>query len=212
MIIRRTEAAPGPGRIEPYRGGRGEPAPITSKQFVSEGSDKIVQTRISRPSQNIKSMSGKKIRVVVTGMGVLAPNAHGVAEFVTALQTGASGIRFQPRLAELGFCCQIGGIPQGIDEIAARYFEPMMLKRMDPHCVMGCIAALDAWADAGFVRDPAAPVDWDTESSSALGWERWRQWAKRWRPLPTAGESGVLEARWWKRLWAAPSVLNLLAC
>jgi 3-oxoacyl-(acyl-carrier-protein) synthase len=95
-------------------------------------------------------------------MGVLAPNAHGLTEFASALQSGVSGIRFQPRLAELGFCCQIGGIPAGIDEIAARYFEPMMLKRMDPHCVMGCIAALDAWADAGFVRDPAAPVDWDT--------------------------------------------------
>jgi 3-oxoacyl-(acyl-carrier-protein) synthase len=32
-------------------------------------------------------------RVVVTGMGVLAPNGHGVADFEQALREGRSGIR-----------------------------------------------------------------------------------------------------------------------
>ncbi|UFH53008.1 beta-ketoacyl synthase N-terminal-like domain-containing protein [Spirosoma sp. KNUC1025] len=50
-------------------------------------------------------------RVVVTGMGVAAPNAVGVAEFSSAIQAGRSGITFHQELADLKFSCQIGGIP-----------------------------------------------------------------------------------------------------
>jgi 3-oxoacyl-(acyl-carrier-protein) synthase len=107
-------------------------------------------------------MQRQMTRVAITGMGVVAPNAHGVEQFAQALRNGVSGLRFEPRLAELGFCCQVAGAPEGLDSLAERYFEPMMLRRMDPHCLMGSIAALDAWADAGLARDPDADVDWDT--------------------------------------------------
>jgi len=108
-------------------------------------------------------------RVVITGMGVLAPNAHGLAPFANALRNGVSGVRFQSRLAELGFCCQVAAAPTGVDAVAERYFEPVMLRRMDPHCTMACIAALDAWVDAGFSADPESPVDWDTGIVFGLG-------------------------------------------
>jgi 3-oxoacyl-(acyl-carrier-protein) synthase len=101
-------------------------------------------------------------RVVITGMGVVAPNAHGLPAFAEALRRGTSGIRFQPRLAELGFRCQVAAELPGVEEIAQRYFEPGLLRRMDPHCVLACIAALDAWSDAGLQASPDSPVDWDT--------------------------------------------------
>ena len=52
-------------------------------------------------------------RVVVTGMGVVAANGHGLDAFEQALREGRSGIRFQERLRELGFGCQVGGVLQG---------------------------------------------------------------------------------------------------
>ncbi|MBW2649046.1 MAG: beta-ketoacyl-[acyl-carrier-protein] synthase family protein, partial [Deltaproteobacteria bacterium] len=53
-----------------------------------------------------------KNRVVITGMGVVAPNGHGLNDFEQALREGRSGIRFFPRLKELKFSCQIGGMPE----------------------------------------------------------------------------------------------------
>jgi 3-oxoacyl-(acyl-carrier-protein) synthase len=50
-------------------------------------------------------------RVVVTGMGVVAPNGHGLDPFANALREGRSGIRHVQELAELSFACQVGGIP-----------------------------------------------------------------------------------------------------
>ena len=56
-------------------------------------------------------------RVVITGMGVLAPNAHGIGNFEHALRSGTSGIRVRPELAELGFTCQVAAVPEGLDEL-----------------------------------------------------------------------------------------------
>src|SRR5581483_1942531 len=54
-------------------------------------------------------------RVVVTGLGVVAPNAIGLEEYRQALQKGRSGIRAVEELKRNNFICQIGGIPQ-LDE------------------------------------------------------------------------------------------------
>ena len=64
-----------------------------------------------------------KKRVVVTGMGVAAPNAHGLVDFEKALRGGISGIRFIPRLQELNFGCQIAGVPDNFDDIRKNYFD-----------------------------------------------------------------------------------------
>lgn len=100
-------------------------------------------------------------RVVVTGLGVLAPNGHGKAEFSDSLRQGRSGVRFRPELASLGFCCQVAGVPEQTDWLRDRYFDPPTLVGMDRYTVIGCIAALDAWDDAGLPRGPQASVDWD---------------------------------------------------
>ena len=110
-------------------------------------------------------------RVVVTGVGVVAPNANGAAAFVRALRAGASGIRFQPRLLELGFGCQVGGIPEGVDAIAARYFDEEQRFSMDANITYAAIAALDAWQDAELPRSPprSDEVDWDAGAIIGTG-------------------------------------------
>ena len=62
-------------------------------------------------------------RVVVTGMGVVAPNGVGLSDYSRALRAGESGIRHVPIMEELKFGCTVGGIPQGVDAIAEDYFE-----------------------------------------------------------------------------------------
>ena len=100
-------------------------------------------------------------RVVITGVGVLAPNGHGKAAFTAALKEGRSGIRFRPELASLGFACQVAGVPENVDGLAQSYFEPPTLIAMDRCSIIGCIAGLDAWDDAGMPRVQPA-VDWDS--------------------------------------------------
>jgi 3-oxoacyl-(acyl-carrier-protein) synthase len=101
-------------------------------------------------------------RVVVTGLGVLSPIGHGPDAFAEALRQGRSGIRHQPGLAELGFSCQVAGVPRGIDELRDRYFDQALQYGMDRHAVIGCIAGLDCWDDAGLARTRPHEVDWDT--------------------------------------------------
>jgi 3-oxoacyl-(acyl-carrier-protein) synthase len=48
-----------------------------------------------------------KHRVVITGMGVVAPNAIGLDDFLEAIQQGKSGITFHQKLRDLKFSCCI---------------------------------------------------------------------------------------------------------
>ena len=111
-------------------------------------------------------------RVVVTGIGVVAPNANGTKAFEQALRQGVSGIRHIPLLAELKFACQVAGVPQGVDELAEEYFAADELRAMNSSHRFGCIAALDAWSDAGFERpDPRddSALDWDVGAILGTG-------------------------------------------
>ncbi|HIF39156.1 MAG TPA: beta-ketoacyl-[acyl-carrier-protein] synthase family protein [Gemmatimonadetes bacterium] len=91
-------------------------------------------------------------RVVVTGLGVVAPNGVGLIEYSQALRAGKSGIRHVPVMEESKFGCTVGGIPQGVDAIAEDYFTAEDLMAMNTSHRYGCIAAMDAWTDAGFER------------------------------------------------------------
>jgi 3-oxoacyl-(acyl-carrier-protein) synthase len=108
-------------------------------------------------------------RVVVTGLGVVAPNAVGAAAFAQALREGKSGIAFQPRLAELGFGCRVGGIPKGIPELAERYFDPEQRFSMDANITYASIAAIDAWTDGGLARPAPDSADVDWASGAIIG-------------------------------------------
>ncbi len=90
-----------------------------------------------------------KRRVVITGMGVVAPNAHGLQNFSQALREGQSGLRHIAKLQELKFGCQVAGVPQNIESIQANYFSADDLLAMNAAMVFACIAGIDAWRDAG---------------------------------------------------------------
>jgi 3-oxoacyl-(acyl-carrier-protein) synthase len=106
----------------------------------------------------------QKRRVVITGMGVTAPNAHGLDQFEEALREGRSGIRFIPELQELNFACQIGGVPQDFERIRSSYFDHEKLLSLNDNIGYASVSAVDAWTDAGFTVPDAEDdrVDWDT--------------------------------------------------
>ncbi|MBF4986167.1 beta-ketoacyl-[acyl-carrier-protein] synthase family protein, partial [Nonlabens mediterrranea] len=89
-------------------------------------------------------------RVVVTGLGVVSPNATSVSEFHEALKHGKSGLRFDEQLANLNFGCQVSGTPQLTEEQIAQYFTPLQLRGLKASgLVYGVIAGKDAFNDAG---------------------------------------------------------------
>jgi 3-oxoacyl-(acyl-carrier-protein) synthase len=105
-----------------------------------------------------------KKRVVVTGMGVAAPNAHGLVDFEKALRGGISGIRFIPRLQELNFGCQIAGVPDNFDDIRRNYFDREKLLSLNDNIGFASVSAVDAWKDAGFSLPDSDDdtVNWET--------------------------------------------------
>jgi 3-oxoacyl-(acyl-carrier-protein) synthase len=108
--------------------------------------------------------------VVVTGLGVVAPNANGLAEFEMALRKGRSGVRRSDVMAERGFACRVAAVPEGVDALAESLFGEDELRVMNSSHRYAALAALEAWADAGLERpgDGAAP-DWDTGSVFGTG-------------------------------------------
>jgi len=103
-------------------------------------------------------------RVVITGMGVTAPNGIGLPAFEEALREGRSGIRFIPELAALGFGCQVAGVPQDFDVIRKEYFDHEKLLSINDNIGFASVSAIDAWRDAGFdvPESDDDRVDWDT--------------------------------------------------
>jgi 3-oxoacyl-(acyl-carrier-protein) synthase len=116
-------------------------------------------------------MTDDRSRVVVTGMGVVAPNANSVAEFELALRKGQSGIRANPEMIEHGFGSHVAGVPQGIDELAESMFEEDLLRAMNLSHRYAAIAAFEAWRDAGLEVPDASDdaVDWDSGAVVGTG-------------------------------------------
>ncbi len=102
-------------------------------------------------------------RVVITGLGVCAPNGVGLHNFTKALQTGVSGVRFQPQLETLKFGCQIAAEPLVKDNLRSHYFTPLQLRGLNASgIVYGVIAGVDAWQDAGLEFASKETPDWDS--------------------------------------------------
>ncbi len=112
-----------------------------------------------------------KRRVVVTGMGILAPNAHGLDAFEDALRKGKSGIRFIQKMADLNFGCHVGGVPENVDSKMKEYFSEEQLLTLNELLVFTGIAAIDAWKDAGLTMPPQNEdtVHWDTGAIMGIG-------------------------------------------
>ena len=129
-------------------------------------------------------------RVVVTGIGVIAPNGNGVDAFRSALSAGQSGIRHQESMAEHNFACQVAATPIGIDELADETFGSDELLAMNQSHRFASLACVEAWSDAGFERpDPADDrVDWDAGAVLGTGVGGMDTMAERVVPFTNAGK------------------------
>ena len=71
-------------------------------------------------------------RVVITGLGIIAPNGNGIRDFELALRKGQSGIRYQEIMEETKFACRVAGVPRGVDELAEAAFDEELLSNFSP--------------------------------------------------------------------------------
>lgn len=101
-------------------------------------------------------------RVVITGLGVVAPNGNTIEEFTNAIKNGISGIAFDQQLADLNFSCQISGRPALSDERISQYFTSLELKNLESTGILyGVIAGMDAWQDAGLEINNTEEPFWE---------------------------------------------------
>lgn len=95
-------------------------------------------------------------------MGVCAPNGVGLSNFTQSLLQGTSGIQHIPELEQLGFGCQIAGLPPVKESMLANYFSPLQLRGLNASgIVYGVMAGMDAWTDAGLDKNMGTTPNWD---------------------------------------------------
>ena len=118
-------------------------------------------------------------RVVITGLGIAAPNGVGIPEFTHAIKNGISGIKYDQQLAELQFSCQISGTPDITDEIKAKYFTELELRGFNSSGILyGVVAGMEAWENAGLSNSKNDDPDWDSGTifgSGTSGIEKFRE-------------------------------------
>jgi 3-oxoacyl-[acyl-carrier-protein] synthase II len=88
-----------------------------------------------------------KTRVVITGLGVVAPTGIGKEAFWGACKEGRSGIRSISRFDTEGFPCKIGGEVRGFDPLD--YMAPKQAKRSDRFSQFAIASAKMAVEDGG---------------------------------------------------------------
>ncbi len=109
----------------------------------------------------------EKTRVVVTGIGVVAPNGTGIKAFDQAIRSGTSGIRQWDDLTEKKLRCQIGGKPEISEEYKSKLLPKLMASKLENNAVIyGCLAGVEAWENAGLSFNDVAP---DPESGIVFG-------------------------------------------
>lgn len=118
-------------------------------------------------------------RVVVTGLGVTAPNGVGIDDFSLAIQKGENGIKFQQELKDLNFTCQVAGKPEIHQQLLEKYFSPLQLRGLNSSgIVYGVISGIDAWKDAGLEFNQTEDPDWDSGiifGTGILGVDKFRE-------------------------------------
>lgn len=118
-------------------------------------------------------------RVVITGLGVAAPNGVGIADFTHALKNRISGIRHDKQLEELQFSCQIAGKPEISEELKSKYFTELELRGFNSTGILyGVIAGMEAWENAGLPIENNEEPDWDSGTifgSGTSGIDKFRE-------------------------------------
>lgn len=111
-----------------------------------------------------------KKRVVITGLGIVAPNGVGLDAFNNAIKNGISGIEHNPELERLKFSCQISGTPTISEKLKRDYFSELELRNFNSTGILyGVIAGLDAWKDAKLSIETNENPDWDSGTIFGTG-------------------------------------------
>lgn len=109
-------------------------------------------------------------RVVITGLGVVAPNGVGLNAFKHAIKNGISGIKHDTELERLQFSCQIAGKPEILTEFSMNYLTELELRNFNSTGILyGVIAGIDAWKDANLSIDNNQDPDWDSGTIFGAG-------------------------------------------
>jgi 3-oxoacyl-(acyl-carrier-protein) synthase len=104
----------------------------------------------------------KPRRVVVTGMGVVAPNAIGVPAFLRAIRNGRSGLRHMPEFERLKYLCQVTGRPDFDWEELRNWIPEVTFHGLRGWGIAyGIRASLEAWTDANLPLETETPR-WET--------------------------------------------------
>jgi len=92
-------------------------------------------------------------RVVITGLGVVAPNGANVPSFTNAIRHGISGLHFLQELKDYAMACCVAGYPKDFDaNVLSRYLSPGVFKSLrSTNIKYALAAAIEAWEDAGFM-------------------------------------------------------------
>lgn len=109
-------------------------------------------------------------RVVITGLGIVAPNGVGINAFTNAIKNGISGIKFNAELERLQFSCQIAGTPEISEELKSHYFSELELRNFNSTGILyGVLAGMDAWKDAELPILHDENPDWDSGTIFGTG-------------------------------------------
>ncbi len=118
-------------------------------------------------------------RVVITGLGVAAPNGVGIPAFTHAIKNGLSGIKHDAQLQELQFSCQIAGKPEITEELKSQCFTDLELRGFNSTGILyGVIAGMEAWKNAGLPIEINNEPDWDSGTifgSGTSGIDKFRE-------------------------------------
>lgn len=97
-------------------------------------------------------------RVVVTGLGVVAPGATGVAAFERVLTSGRSVVRYDPRLERLNFNCRVSGQCSLDAYTLAATLNDLEQRRWTSTGIrFAAVAGLEALSASGLMTSPDVP-------------------------------------------------------
>lgn len=108
-------------------------------------------------------------RVVVTGIGIIAPNGCGKSEFFNALKTGKSGITFIPELKKLNFGCHVGGRYDLSASGFYTFIEKYNLHDASDTIKLSVIAGIEAWNDSGLAIPEYNKGEADVDTGIIIG-------------------------------------------
>ena len=93
------------------------------------------------------TQADQKRRVVVTGVGMVAPNGIGIDKFWESITKGESGIGYISLFDSTEHTCKIAGEVKDFEP--GDYMDPKEAKRMDRYCQLAMAAAKLCYEDSG---------------------------------------------------------------